>query len=251
MSGHSKWANIKRHKSKVDEQRGKVFTKLGREIFVATRQGGSSIEANFRLRIAVQKAREANMPMEHIQRSIAKAAGELEGVNYDEVLYEGYGPAGVAVLVEALTDNKKRSAADIRYIFSRNGGSLGEAGCVAWLFETKGLILFDKDGKGVDEDELTLVALEAGAEDVKDEGDSFAVITAPADFETVKSAFEKASLPMAHSELTRIPKSTIEVAGEDQEAIAKLVELLDDYDDVQNVYANYEPLDAAVDGPAE
>ncbi len=240
MSGHSKWANIKRHKSKVDQQRGKVFTKLGREIFVAVRQGGGSLDGNFRLRIAVQKAREANMPMEHIQRSIAQAAGELEGVNYEEVLYEGDGPAGVAVLVEALTDNKKRSAADIRYIFSRNGGSLGEAGCVAWLFETKGLILFDKEAPGIDEDALTLTALEAGAEDVRDEGDSFAVITAPADFEAVKGAFEKSGIAMAHTELTRIPKSTVEVSGDDQVAITRLVELLDDHDDVQYVYANCE-----------
>lgn len=240
MSGHSKWATIKRHKSKVDEQRGKIFTKLGREIFVATRQGGSNLEANFRLRIAVQKARDANMPLDHIQRSIAKAAGELEGVNYDEVFYEGYGPAGVAVLVEVLTDNKKRSAADIRFIFSRNGGSLGEAGCVSWLFETKGLILFDKGVPGFDEDALTLTALEAGAEDVRDEGDSIAVTTAPADFEQVKSAFEQSGLAMAHTELTRIPKSTIEVQGEDLDAITRLVELLDDYDDVQSVYANYE-----------
>ena len=243
MSGHSKWANIKRHKGKVDEQRGKIFTKLGREIYVAVRQGGSNPDGNVRLRIAIQKAREANMPLEHIQRSIAKAAGELEGVNYEEILYEGYGPGGVAVLVEVLTDNKKRSAADIRFLFSRNGGALGEAGCVNWIFDSKGLMLFDKEQPGVDEDAVTMVALEAGAEDVRDEGDSLAVITAPAEFEAVKAAFEVQQVPVAHSELTRIPRNTVPVGPEDSETLTRLLEVLEDYDDVQNVYANNDPLE--------
>jgi YebC/PmpR family DNA-binding regulatory protein len=241
MSGHSKWATIKRHKGKIDEQRGKVFTKLGREIFVAVREGGANPDGNIRLRIAIQKARDANMPMDHIQRSIAKASGELEGVNYEELLYEGYGPGGVAILVEILTDNKKRSAADIRFIFSRNGGSLGEAGCVNWLFDAKGLVLFDKEDPAVSEDALTMIALEAGAEDVRDEGDSWTVITEPASFEAVKAAFEAQGIPMAHNEMTRLPRNTVPVTGEDAETLARLIELLEDNDDVQNVYANDDP----------
>ena len=241
MSGHSKWATIKRHKGKIDEQRGKIFTKLGREIFVAVREGGANPDGNIRLRIAIQKARDANMPMDHIQRSIAKASGELEGVNYEELFYEGYGPGGVAILVEILTDNKKRSAADIRFIFSRNGGSLGEAGCVNWLFDAKGLVLFDKEDPAVDEDTLTMIALEAGAEDIRDEGDSWAVVTEPGSFEAVKAAFETQGIPMAHNEMTRLPRNTVPVAGEDAQTLARLIELLEDNDDVQNVYANADP----------
>jgi YebC/PmpR family DNA-binding regulatory protein len=244
VAGHSKWANIKRRKARVDEQRGKVFTKLGRELFVATRQGGPNPDANLRLRIAVQKAREANMPMEHIQRSILKAAGELEGVSYEEIVFEGYGPGGVAILVEGTTDNRKRTVAEIRYIFSRNGGNLGEAGCVSWLFEPKGLLVVEAEGLTVDEDDLTLLALDAGAQDVRNEGDSYAIITGPGEFEAAKTRFESAGITVAHAEFTRLPRSVIEVAGETQEAVDHLVELLDEHDDVQAVYANAQPVDA-------
>jgi YebC/PmpR family DNA-binding regulatory protein len=240
MSGHSKWANIKRRKAKVDEQKGKAFTKLGRELIVATRQGGPNPEANLRLRIAIQKAREANMPADHIQRSILKASGELEGASYEEIVFEGYGPGGVAIMVEGTTNNRKRSAAEIRYLFSRNSGNLGEAGCVSWLFDPKGLIVMEREGLRVDEDELMIMALEAGAEDVRDEGDSYAIVTAPQDFERVKEALEQHGVPVAHAEFTRIPRSTVEVTGEAQETLLRLLELLEDHEDVQSVHANNE-----------
>jgi YebC/PmpR family DNA-binding regulatory protein len=240
MSGHSKWATIKRKKAKVDQQRGKVFTKLGRELIVATRQGGPNPDGNVRLRIAIEKARDNNMPLDHIQRAIAKASGELEGVAYEEVLYEGYGPGGVAVLVEATTDNRKRSAAEMRFLFSRNGGSLGEAGCVGWLFDKKGLIVVEREGLATDEDALILAALDAGAEDVRDEGDSFAILTAQGDLEAVKSSLGRLNIPVAHSELTRVARSTVQVGGEDLATLHRLLELLEDHDDAQAVYANHE-----------
>jgi YebC/PmpR family DNA-binding regulatory protein len=240
VSGHSKWANIKRRKAKVDAQRGKIFTKIGRELMVATRQGGPNPDANFQLRIAVQKAREANMPAEHIQRAILKASGELEGVTYEETIYEGYGPAGVAILIEALTDNRKRTTAEVRYLLSRNGANMEEAGCVAWLFSKKGLLVLDRETQQLNEDVVTMAALEAGAEDVRDEGDSYAVITDPADLDQVRTALEAQGLAVAHAEITRIPKSTVPVQGQDLETLSRLVELLEDQDDVQAVYANYE-----------
>jgi len=240
MSGHSKWATIKRKKAKVDEQRGRIFTKLGRELIVATRQGGPNPDANLRLRIAIEKARDNNMPTDHIQRAIAKAAGEADGSAYEEVMYEGYGPSGVAVLVEAATDNRKRTAAEMRYIFSRNGGNLGEAGCVAWLFDKQGLVVVERGTPGADEDRITLAALEAGADDVRDEGDSFAVITDPQAFEGVKAAFAAQGIPVAHAELTRIPRSLVPVSGDDLATLERLLELLDEHDDVQSVYSNHE-----------
>lgn len=240
MSGHSKWSTIKRHKARVDAQKGKVFTKLGRALIVATRAGGPNPEANFQLRIAIDKARDANMPTEHIHRAILKAAGELEGVRYEEALYEGYGPGGVAILVEAATDNPRRSAADVRYLFSRNGGSLGEAGCVSWLFSKKGLLVIERGSQLLDEDAVTFDALEAGAEDVRDEGDSLVVITPVSDFEAVKAALERRKITLAHNELTRIPQSTVSLGPEDLERVNRLVEMLEDHDDVQAVYSNYE-----------
>ena len=240
MSGHSKWANIKRRKAKVDAQRGKVFTKIGRELMVATRQGGPNPEGNFQLRIAMQKAREANMPAEHVQRAILRAAGELEGVTYEETTYEGYGPGGAAILVEALTDNRKRTAAEIRYYLSRNGANMGEAGCVAWLFAKKGLLVLDRETQELDDDAVTMAALVAGAEDVRDEGDSYAVITDPGDLDRVRSSLEAQGFAVAHAEITRIPKSTVAVGGEDLETLTHLIELLEDHDDVQAVYTNFE-----------
>ena len=238
MAGHSKWANIKRRKAKVDAQRGKVFTKLGRELIVATRQGGPNPEGNLRLRLAIQRARGANMPAEHIQRAIRKAAGEGGGDDYEDFTYEGYGPGGVAILVEGTSDNRNRTLPEVRYLFSRNGGGLGEAGCVAWLFDRKGLIVVERAAPDLDEEALMLAALEGGAEDVRDEGDSFAVLTAPADLERVRAALAGHDLPIAHAELTRVPRSLVEVVGEDREQVERLIELLEDHDDVQNVYAN-------------
>jgi YebC/PmpR family DNA-binding regulatory protein len=224
----------------VDAQRGKVFTKLGRALIVAVREGGPNPEGNFQLRIAIDKARDANMPTDHIQRAILKASGELEGVRYEEGLYEGYGPGGVAILVEVATDNPRRSAADVRYLFSRNGGSLGEAGCVSWLFAKKGLLVIERGLEGLNEDAVTFDALEAGAEDVRDEEDSLVVITPVGEFEAVKTALERLNVPLAHSELTRIPQSTVTVSGEDLERVTRLVDMLEDHDDVQAVYTNHE-----------
>lgn len=240
MSGHSKWATIKRKKAKVDQQRGRVFTKLGRELIVATRQGGPNPDGNLRLRMAIEKAREANMPLDHIQRAIAKAAGESGDASYEEVIYEGYGPGGVAVMVEAATGNRKRSAAEMRYIFSRNGGSLGEAGCVAWLFEKKGLLVVEREGLAADEEAFTLAVLEAGAEDLRDEGDSYSIITGPAGLEAVRAALGALGVAVAHSELTRIAKSTVPVGGEELAVLGRLLELLEDHDDAQAVYSNHE-----------
>ncbi len=239
MSGHSKWSTIRHKKGAADAKRGKVFTKLIKEVMVAARMGGGNPEANPRLRAAVLAARAENMPKDNIERAIKKGTGELEGANYEEFMYEGYGPAGVAVLVDIMTDNRNRAASEIRHIFSRNGGNLGEAGCVAWMFSKKGSIVFDK--KNVPEEELLELALEAGAEDVKDQEDEFEVITSPEDFATVKAAFDEKGLKYELAEVTMSPQTT--VAIEDPKTASQLLRLmdaLDDSDDVQNAYANFD-----------
>jgi len=240
MSGHSKWSTIKRKKAKVDAQRGKIFTRLAREIMVAARQGGGDPEGNARLKAAIQRAKEANIPNENILRAIQKGTGELSGESYEEIVYEGYGPGGVAVLLEIMTDNRNRTAGEIRHIFAKNGGNLGESGCVAWMFQKKGLIVLDKEGSGPGEDELMLAALEAGAEDFKDEGDSFEVITEPQDLQVVKEALEKIGAVIQFAEVTMVPQSTVKVEGKDAEQVLKLMDMLEEHDDVQNVYANFE-----------
>lgn len=240
MSGHSKWANIKRRKAAVDAKKGKVFTRLAREIIVAAREGGGDPEANFRLKAAIQRAKEANLPNENILRAIQKGTGGGEGARYEEVTYEGYGPGGVAMLVLTMTDNRNRTAADIRHLFSKHGGNLGEAGCVSWLFEPRGLIIIDRERTDISEDELMLAALEAGADDVQTEEDSFEVLTKPEDFNTVRAALETLNLPIAEAELTRIPQTTVPLSGEQAEKVNRLVEILEDYDDVQEVYTNLE-----------
>ncbi|NLO83760.1 MAG: YebC/PmpR family DNA-binding transcriptional regulator [Clostridiales bacterium] len=237
MAGHSKWANIKRKKEKTDAQRGKIFTKLGREIAVAVREGGSDPDTNPRLRDAIAKAKAANMPNENIQRNIKKASGELGTVNYEEVTYEGYGPNGVAIIVEALTDNRNRTASDIRHIFDRAGGSLGASGCVAWMFDRKGLLVLDKDDS-IDEDELMMLALDAGAEDISDEDEVFEIITSPSDFSKVRESLEKAGYSFASAEVAMIPQNYVDVDEEAQEKIMALIERLEDHDDVQNVFTN-------------
>lgn len=239
MSGHSKWANIKRKKARVDAQRGKVFTRLAREIIVAARMGGGDPEANPRLKAAIQRAKEANIPNENIQRAIQRGAGETGGAGYEEVYYEGYGPGGVAIMLKILTDNRNRTASEIRYLFSRNGGSLGEAGCVSWMFARKGLLIVDKE-EFSDEDALLLAALEAGAEDVKVEKDSFEVITSPEDFEKVKSALAAQGIPVAEAEIAMIPAGTVKMAAPEAEPVMRLIDALEDHDDVQEVYANFE-----------
>jgi YebC/PmpR family DNA-binding regulatory protein len=236
MAGHSKWANIKHRKSAVDAKRGKIFTKLIKEITVAARMGGGDINANPRLRSAILAAKAENMPKDNMERAIKKGTGELEGVNYEESTYEGYGPAGAAVLVESLTDNKNRAVADIRHIFNKYGGNLGENGCVAWMFEKKGYLVVEKSV--VDEDTLMETALEAGAEDVREDGENFEVVTAPEDFEAVKAAIDAAELATLTAEVTMLPQNMAELAGKDAEKMIKLMDALDDCDDVQKVYTN-------------
>ena len=236
MSGHSKWSTIKHKKGAADAKRGKIFTKLIKEITVAARMGGGDPDANPRLRSAIAAAKSQNMPKDNLERAIKKGTGELEGVEYEELSYEGYGPGGVAVLVECLTDNKNRTIADVRYIFSKAGGNIGTDGCVAWMFDKKGLISVDKSV--TDEDTLMEVALEAGAEDVKDEGDCFEVITEPADFDTVKEAVEAANIEYQMAEVTMIPQTETKLEGKEAEQMVKFMEALEDCDDIQNFHTN-------------
>jgi YebC/PmpR family DNA-binding regulatory protein len=238
MSGHSKWHNIRLKKGKMDAERGKTFTKLAREIIVAAKAGGGNPDANIRLRIAIQKAREASMPAENIKRAVQRGSGELEGVNYDELTYEGYGPGGAAVLVEVLTDNRNRTVAEFRNLFTKSGGSLGEQGCVAWIFDPKGIISIPK--AGADEEAVMMAALEAGAEDVRVEEESFDVVTTPEDLPTVRQAIDDASLTYSLAEVTMLPKSTVELQGKEAQQMLRLMEMLEDHDDVQNVHANFE-----------
>jgi YebC/PmpR family DNA-binding regulatory protein len=241
MSGHSKWSTIKRKKGAADAKRGKAFTKLIREIMVSARAGGGDINGNPRLRTAVLAARAENMPKDNIERAIKKGTGELEGVQFEELTYEGYGPGGVAMIMEVLTDNKNRTVADVRHVFSKHNGSLGEGGCVSWTFEKKGLILIEKTG--VDEDRLIEVALEAGAADVKDTGKEFEVTTDTANFEEVKKAIDQAGFKHTLSEVTMVPKTTVRLTGKEAEQMLKLMEGLEDSDDVQKVYANFDIAD--------
>ncbi|MBW6464513.1 MAG: YebC/PmpR family DNA-binding transcriptional regulator [Bacillota bacterium] len=242
MAGHSKWANTKHRKARVDAQKGKIFTKIAREISVAAREGGEDINSNFRLRLAVQKARESNMPNDNIQRAIQKGAGGQDGASFEQIMYEGYAAGGVAVLLELMTDNKNRTAAEIRHIFSRHNGSLGESGCVAWMFNRKGLITVNREALGMDEDDLMLLALEAGAEDVKtDDEDTYSIIAEIDSFEAVKEELQNQGVTIESFEVTMLPSNSIEITDQDIAAkIIKLMEALDDHDDVQNVYANFD-----------
>lgn len=238
MSGHSKWHNIRLRKGKQDAQRSNLFTKLAREIIVAAKEGGGNPDSNLRLRLAIQKARENSMPQENIKRAIQRGTGEIEGAQYEQVTYEGYGPAGVAVMVSCLTDNRNRTVAELRTAFSKNGGSLGESGCVAWMFDPKGVITIQKDS--VDEDTLMLTALEAGAEDITSEGDTYEVITAPDQFADVRQALTNAGIPLVNAELTMQPKSTVRVEGKEATQVLRMMEQIEDLDDVQQVYANFD-----------
>ncbi len=238
MSGHSKWAGIKHKKAKVDAQRGRVFTKIIREITVAARVGGGDPAGNPRLRTAVQAAKAVNMPSDNIERAIKKGTGELEGVSYEEITYEGYGPGGVAVMVEVVTDNKNRTVGEIRKAFSRHGGNLGEPGCVGFLFEKKGYL--QVEASKVDEDRLLSFALEAGAEDLQREESLFAVTTAPKDFEKVREAILKSGIQPLSAEITKLPKSTVKLDGKPAEQMLRLMEELEEHDDVQHVYANFD-----------
>jgi len=238
MSGHSKWASIKHKKGAVDAKRGKVFTKLIKEITVAARLGGKDPDSNSRLRVAVATAKAENMPKENIERAIKKGTGDLEGSNYEEVTYEGYGPGGVAVLIEVLTDNKNRAVADVRHLFERSGGNLGETGCVAWMFSKKGLIVFQKDQ--VEEEMLFELALEAGADDIKEDEKELEVITEPSSFEQVKAAIENAEINYTFAEITMIPKTTVKIDDKHAQQMLTLMETLEDNEDVNHVYANFD-----------
>ncbi len=239
MAGHSKWSNIKRKKEKTDAQKAKAFTKVTREIIVAVKAGGGDPDANFQLRLAIQRAKAVNMPNENINRAIKRALGSTDADQFEEIIYEGYGPAGVAFLVQTLSDNRNRTASEMRYIFSRNNGNLGETGCVAWLFEQKGVITVPKEKVDLDEEKLFELALEAGAEDLRDEDDYYEIITGLSELEQVRNYLE-GKIPIEEAELAYLPKNTVTVTPEEGESLLKLVDALEEHDDVQNVYANFE-----------
>jgi len=245
MSGHSKWSSIKHQKGVADARRGQLFTKLTREIIIAVREGGSNPETNFRLRLAVQKARDNNMPLDNIERSIKKGSGDLEGVTLSELVLEGYGPNGTAILVNALTDNRNRTIQDVRNIFSRHNGSLGESGCVAWLFDSKGLIRVKTDT--LDADDLALNAIDAGAEDVQMENNYVEIYTKPEELETVRSALEQQNITIDSAELTMMPKTVVQLEEKPALQALKLLDKLEDLDEVQNVSSNADFTDAILE----
>ena len=241
MSGHSKFANIKHKKEKNDAAKGKIFTIIGREIAVAVKEGGADPANNSKLAAVIAKAKANNMPNDTIDRGIKKAAGDGNAVNYETVTYEGYGPSGTAIIVNALTDNRNRTAANVRNAFTKGGGSVGTTGCVSYMFDEKGQIIIDKEECDMDADEIMMLALDAGAEDFNDEEDSYEVLTAPADFDTVYKAMSDAKIPMAQAEVTMIPQNYVELAREDDiKKINRILDLLDEDDDVQAVYHNWD-----------
>lgn len=238
MAGHSKWANIKHRKAAQDAKKGKIFTKIAKELTVAAKIGGSDPEMNPRLRVALDKAKSANMPKENVERAIKKGTGEGNDTIYYEVTYEGYGPGGVAILVNALTDNKNRTVAEVRSTLTKRGGSMGETGCVAWLFEKKGVINVKKEV--IDEEEIMELAIEAGAEDVEINDDGYEIISEPENYYSIKDVLETKNIEIEYSEITMRPKTTVELTGEDAKKAVALVEALEDLDDVQEVYANFD-----------
>ena len=240
MAGHSKWAQIKHKKAHVDAKRGKIFSKIVKEISVAARLGGGDISGNPRLRQAIDKAKEVNMPQDNIKRAIKKGTDDLPGVSYEETFYEGYGPGGVAILLEALTDNKNRTVPEVRHIMSKHGGNLGEAGCVSWMFTKKGYILVEKSK--IDEDSLMAAALESGAEDMKNDPkeDSYEIISSPEDMVKIKEALESSGIPLSLAEITMLPATYITLDNKSAEQMLRLVEALEDNDDIQNVYTNFD-----------
>ncbi len=245
MSGHSKWSTIKHKKGAADAKRGKIFSKLIKEITVAARMGGGDPEANSRLRHALINARTQNMPKDTYERAVKKGAGDLDGVNYEEIIYEGYGPGGVAVLVECMTDNRNRTIAEVRHAFGKAGGNVGTSGCVAWMFDKKGLITVNK--KDATEETLMDVALEAGAEDIKDEDDSFDIIMSPSAFDAVKEAIDAANIKFESAEITMIPQTLTELKGTEAEQMIKFMDVLDELDDVQKFYSNADISDETFD----
>ncbi len=244
MSGHSKWAQIKRQKGIADARRGQLFTKLTREIMVAVRQGGANPEANFRLRLAIQKARDNNMPMENIERAIKRGSGGVEASTLTEISLEGYGPNGVAIIVEAMTDNRNRTIQEVRNVFAKHGGSLGESGCVAWLFESRGVITVETDAAGAEE--LALLAIDAGAEDVKIEKGYLEIYTSPRDLEAVRKAIEQKK-PVVSAEISLVPKSTVMLGEKEALQTLKLLDHLEELDDVQRVFSNVDYSDVVLE----
>ncbi|WP_257346282.1 YebC/PmpR family DNA-binding transcriptional regulator [Pseudalkalibacillus decolorationis] len=240
MAGHSKWKNIQRRKNAQDSKRGKIFMRLAKEIFVAAKEGGGDPETNRSLRLMIDKAKAANMPNENIERAIKKATGTLEGVSYEEITYEGYGPGGVAVMVEVVTDNKNRSAAEIRHAFSKQGGNLGESGCVSFMFDRKGLFVIDKDTIEIDEEELMLDVIEAGAEELESNEETFEIYTEPDQFSEVKKVLLEKDFNLSTAGITRLPQTTAEPQKNDALKMLYLIDVLEENDDVQDVYHNLE-----------
>ncbi|MCL1804383.1 MAG: YebC/PmpR family DNA-binding transcriptional regulator [Clostridiales bacterium] len=248
MSGHSKWSTIKRHKGKIDAAKGVVFTKLAREIIVAARAGGGNPEGNFRLKIAVAKAKASNMPNDNIKRAIEKGAGGADGANYEELTYEGYGPGGTAVMVRAMTDNRNRTAGEIRHIFSKNGGNMGETGCVGWMFKEKGVLTVDKEDCKLSADDLMLMALDLGADDIQEEEDTVEITTDPGAFQAVKEGMEKEGVVFSDSEITMIPDTSVVVTDLEQaKYVLRMMEALDEHDDIQSTYTNFDVPDEIAD----
>ena len=245
MSGHSKWANIKRQKGAADAKRGQIFTKIAREIIVAVREGGSNPEANFRLRLVIQKARDSNMPLDNIDRAIKRGSGQAEGASLVEMVLEGYGPSGVAILVEALSDNRNRTLQDVRNIFYRHGSNLGESGCVAWLFDSRGVITVDTNS--LDAEELALSAIDAGAEDVKVESNYIEIYTKAEELEKVREALKQKNIPVASAELSMVPKTTVQLEEKAALQTLKLLDKLEELDEVQRVSSNADFSDAIIE----
>ena len=238
MAGHSKWHNIQHRKGRQDAKRGKIFTKVTKEIFLAARTGGGDVNVNNRLRSAIESAKAVNLPKDKIETAIKKGTGELAAENLDEVFYEGYGPGGAAMLVEAITDNKNRTVAEIRHMLSKSGGSMGESGCVAWMFDNKGVFSFEKEAYS--EEDIMEAGLEAGVEDIEDDGEVWQVTSAPEDFVAVKKAYDQAGIKYVEALVTMVPRNTVDVDAETGRRLLRLYESLDDHDDVQNVYSNFE-----------
>jgi YebC/PmpR family DNA-binding regulatory protein len=238
MSGHSKWHSIKHKKAATDSKRGRIFTRLIKEMTAAARMGGGDPDANPRLRLAIATAKGANMPAENIKRAIMRGTGELPGVSYEDVNYEGYGPGGVALFLEALTDNRNRTVAEIRHIFSKNGGNLGETGCVGWMFDRKGYFVIEKSA--TDEEKLLDVVLNAGADDMRDDGENFEIYTSPESFEAVRSSLESENIPTTAAEVSMMPQNYVKLEGKSAQTMLKLMEALEDHEDIQNVWANFD-----------
>jgi len=238
MSGHSKWHSIKHKKAATDSKRGRIFTRLIKEMTAAARNGGGDVDANPRLRLAVSTAKAANMPADNIKKAIMRGTGELPGVTYEDVNYEGYGPGGVAIFMHVLTDNRNRTVAELRHMLSKNGGNLGETGCVGWMFDRKGLFVVEKSA--ADEEKLFELALGAGADDMREEGDTFEILSTPENFEGVRAALEAATIPTETAEVSMIPQNLIKLEGKSAQTMLKLMEALEDHEDIQNVWANFD-----------